>query len=461
MAVVLVVTGCATAGVSNPPPSPLPASPSRAATTPQPSPLIPSPAASIGGLDARSVMDAVVEDLMAAIGNPDTGSSSEAMTAFEAAITAGDAARIRSTADVVLGHLAAGRERLASFGGPGCDSFCPEWQAMLGEIGTAVTTMRDSATAGTLAAVETGRSAIQVALLDHFWQGLRGDDPDLYVRTLRDGRRVDASRMRWSTEPSAAFDGNPDSAWTTGDAAAPQWIEVDFGSPTTVRSVRLLTMQDRAGPSDHLITACGADGVERELVRLTGETKDREWLEHVAATPVGGVRVVRVTTLATPSAIGWREIEIRVPAGSTPDPSPPATICGSRDLAVDAAAAGEPAEPGREPALAIDGDPDTGWGVGERCSLHVTLAAMAEVFEVRLLLDGSAGAAAEYSVVATTGGNQLLLVGRVSGSSEVGAWRSIVNASPSMMFREFDLHVRGEAPAARILEIQIIGSPRG
>lgn len=454
------VAGCAAGDAPSVPASPtqatasapLPASPS--ASTP------PSPSSGAGGLDAQSTMEAVIADLMAAIGNPDTGAESEAMTAFKAALESGDATRITSTAKVILGHLADGRAMIAAVAGPGCEVFCPEWDQMLLGIDDGITAMRDAGIAGSSTGVDEGGSRIQAALLDHFWQGVKAYDPNLYVRYLPDGRTVNASRMRWSTDPGAAFDGNEESAWTTGDAPAPQWIEVDLGFVATLESVRLLAFQDVAGPTDHRVIVCGADGMERELVRFTGETADRRWLEHAPAKAVSDVRVIRVTTLATPSMIGWREIEVKLEAGQAPRPSPTRgemSKCGTDALATGATATGEPSAVGHEPAMAIDGDPATGWAPGNAGVLKIALAGIATVSEVRLLVGEPAGGSADYTFLAVLPSNERFMLGQLSGPTEAGVWRSVSNPTPSIAFREMEVLVQSASPAAELLEIQVVG----
>jgi hypothetical protein len=478
MAVIaVVVAGCTAASAPGAPgatgaPGTTPgASASTAGRLPAPSSALPSPAAGhtsspapsrAGGPSIAAVRQAVSKDLEAAIGNPDTGSSSEAMKAFEAALTSGDDARIASTAGVVLGHLSDGRSKIAAFTGPDCEVFCPEWDQMLLGIADGIAAMRDAGSASSAAGVEKGRTRIQEALLDHFYQGVQGDQPDLFVRNLSDGRVADASRMRWHSEPDAAFDGRADTAWTTGDAPAPQWIEVDLGVDATLTSIRLLTFQDVTGTTDHRVTVCGADGTEREVARFTGVTADRQWLEHALATPVSDVRVVRVTTLATPSTIGWREIEVGLGAGPTPRRSSGEHVtpkCGIVNLAARATATGKPSAARSEPANAIDGDPATGWNPGTAGSLRITLAEAATVSEVRLLVGEPAGTEAHYSVLGVLPANQRVLIGEFSGPSAPGVWRSVTNSSSHDAFREIEVFVRSASPAADVLEIQVVGAP--
>lgn len=407
---------------------------------------------------ATSPQEAVFDELMAAIGNPDTGSSSEAMTAFEAAIASGDAAAIESTSEVILGHLAKGRATIASIVASGCGGFCAEWDEMFGHVADAVVAMRDGGVAGSAARVEAGRTTIQDGLLDHFWQGIKSDDPSAYVMTMPDGRVANASRARLSTSADKAFDGDEESAWTAGDASAPQWIELDLGAATTISAVRLLTFQEVAGRTDHRLAVCGVDGRERELLRFTGETADRQWLGHGVTTPVPDVRVIRVSTLETPSTIGWREIQVALASG--PASSPSATQlqrpkCGVVNLAAGATVTGEPSAAGSEPALAVDGEPKTGWDAGSRGVLRIALADASVVSEIRVLL--GAGGPTELTILGLLPANQRMSLGTMSGPTEAGAWQTVTPPTTGA-YRDLEIHVRSGSSTAEVLEIEIIGA---
>jgi hypothetical protein len=268
--------------------------------------------------------------------------------------------------------------------------------------------------------------------------------------------------MRWSTPVSGAFDGSTTSAWTAGDGLAPQWIEIDLGFAATITGVRLLTFQDVPGATDHRVTVRSATGTERELVRFTGSTTDGQWLESGAPAPVADVQVVRVSTLATPSMIGWREIEVLLAPGSTPSACP----TGSDDLTVGATATGEPALPGHQPALAIDGQASTAWDPGEargpgnvRGWISVTLAHDALVSEVLVLLGEPAGGTAEYDITGwpSTGGRSVEL-GKVGGTTRDGQWLSVAGPTPCVALRSINIGVVSESPAAAVREIQVLGS---
>jgi len=71
------------------------------------------------GLNAPAGLGAAIQvetaELIAAIGNPDTGSPSPAWTAFENAVSSGDATAIRTSAETVIGHLRAACTPVAPF----------------------------------------------------------------------------------------------------------------------------------------------------------------------------------------------------------------------------------------------------------------------------------------------------------------------------------------------------------
>jgi hypothetical protein len=87
---------------------------------------------------------------------------------------------------------------------------------------------------------------------------------------------------------SNAFDGKPDSIWSAGDEAAPQWIEVDFGQPVSITGVRLLTAQDASSTTVHEVPVGTPMGEATSFARLTGPrptsngspTSHRHGLEH-------------------------------------------------------------------------------------------------------------------------------------------------------------------------------------
>jgi hypothetical protein len=304
----------ATAPASLAAPTPTPAAP--AATSVEPH--SPAPTASV----SSDPSDLVMEELFTAIGNPDTGATSPAWTAFSDALRSADAARIRATAQVVLDHLADARTALsrvppamgstnAVFSPPAPPwDMATEWGAMLVAVSDGVTAMRDGTIAGDPAAVTAGSTRMNNGLLDHFYP----------VRpvTMSDGRVVSVSGLRMIYRPDMAFDRRPDTIWSAGDHPLPGWIQVDFGTARTISAVRLLAYQDRAGQTEHRVTGWTATGAEVLLAEFRGSTHDGQWLTKTLAAPAPDIRYVRITTLRSPSSVAWREIELLPPGQSLP-----------------------------------------------------------------------------------------------------------------------------------------------
>ena len=378
----VVVAGCAT-GAS---PTPTPTTPtpvSLDASTPAPtSPSATSTESSSPAPTATTSSDPsdlVVNELVAAIGNPDTGSKSPAWTGFTDAVASADATRIRATAQVVLDHLANARAALsrvppatgssnAFFSPPAAPwDWATEWDAMLVAISEGVTAMRDGTIAGDPAAVAAGGTRMNNGLMDHFYP----------VRpwTLRDGPVVSVSGLRMIYPPEMAFDRRLATFWSAGDHPLPGWIQIDFGTARTISAVRLLVSQDRAGETEHRVTGWTATGTEVPLAEFRGNTHDGQWLTRTLATPAPDIRYVRVTTLSSPTIVAWREIEILSPGQSLPPlvadptPHPPAPTPTAGPIienwlpdgrVVRASSATTPGPP----AGAFDGAPDTAWNSG-------------------------------------------------------------------------------------------------
>jgi hypothetical protein len=129
-------------------------------------------------------------------------------------------------------------------------------------------------------------------------------------RNVAVGKPATASASLSSNPPSLAVDGLRDTLWIAGDFA-PQAIDIDLQGPFTVSRVRLLVAQTPGGPTTHRIYVRDADSAEYQLVReFSGITKDGDVLEYAFPAPRAGVRFVRVETLASPSWVSWREVEV-------------------------------------------------------------------------------------------------------------------------------------------------------
>jgi hypothetical protein len=144
-----------------------------------------------------------------------------------------------------------------------------------------------------------------------------GDRSALGFRTegpranLAIGRQVRVSRVLAGSDMQAAVDGNPETWWASG-APAPQWIEVDLGSPRSIAEVNLWVSQYPPGATTHrvLVKGPGTDNQYLVLYTFTGATTDLDLLSVPMQSPLDGIRFVRVETTESPSWVSWREVEV-------------------------------------------------------------------------------------------------------------------------------------------------------
>lgn len=410
-----------------------------------------------GGWAADSA--AAMDELMAAIGNPDVGSQSEAFEAFEAALAIPDPSAIGTTADVVLGHLARARALLAPY--VGADEVAigaSEWDALMVGIADGVTEMRDGGLDGSPTAIEAGRARMTDALRDHFYQAAYGPSSDRWQVSWPwpDTRSVTPSRSRLGNEAGMAFDGQPDTFWTAGDAPAPQWIEIDLGRVVTITGVRLLTAQSVAGATDHRVMIAGPTLESRELAAFQDATSDRQWLEHAAPRPISGVQVVRVTTLASPAMIGWREIEVAL----APEFRPQACARVTTNLALDRPATASVTSPGSKPALAVDGDPETEWDAGAPApqSIELDLGRETSISTIRLLPAGPADAAIAVVIKARDEADHSMVLGVVNQEATGTAWLTVAGPTPCVGLRWISIETGWSVGSVAWREIEVLGT---
>lgn len=410
-----------------------------------------------------AAVEAETAGLTAAIGNPDTGSSSTAWDAFERALATDDAVAIRAAAAAVLGHLRSACAAVSPFFvAAGAAAWAADVRGLLDGIATGVAALREGAIDGDGPRVAAARTRMQDALLDHFYQSFRWSKPDAYRSTLSGSRSATASHVRWSDGVAGAFDGSADTAWKAGDVAPPQWIELDLGAEVAVTGIRLQVWQEVAGPTDHLVTVRTATGEARDLGRLTGDTRDAQWLEITAPAPVTNVRYVRVTTLAAPSMIGWREMEVVTAGASSPGPCPAA----SSPLTDVSKTTSDPSTGASDPALAVDGNEATGWdpgpvrgGADARGWIRVFHATQFRASAVRLLL-GQGSPAVTYEVVLFPPGEVGQRLGTIESVPADGGWVTLAGPDPCLPFESVYVFVRSAKPAGSIREIQLVGTPR-
>jgi hypothetical protein len=128
------------------------------------------------------------------------------------------------------------------------------------------------------------------------------------------GKPATASKSVPGSPPSGAVDGVTEFTWNAGDFA-PQWIEIDLGSPQTIGRLALLTTQLPEGDTVHRVLGKAAPGDPYQLLHeFAGFSTEGQWLTHAPPTPWTDIRFVRVETTVSPSWVAWREIEIYPPS---------------------------------------------------------------------------------------------------------------------------------------------------
>jgi hypothetical protein len=129
------------------------------------------------------------------------------------------------------------------------------------------------------------------------------------------GKLATASHSLPDAPPSLAVDGDSagDAVWNAG-GGPPQWIEVDLGGAVRVAAVRLVVAQFPPGPTRHRVLGrTSATGTPSLLHEFEGETADKDVLGATLEPQAEGIRYVRIETLASPSDVAWREVEVLSP----------------------------------------------------------------------------------------------------------------------------------------------------
>jgi len=161
-----------------------------------------------------------------------------------------------------------------------------------------------------LLAVVYPATLVLAATIGPRWVTSRPPVPDTIVHSaLPNGRLVKSSTALPELPPSNAFDGRADTVWGSG-GFAPAWIEIDLGRPSTITQIRLLVAQSPAGETIHRAIGISSSGKEGQLAEFRGVTTEGDWLTVTLTTPVFDIQSIRITTLASPSWVAWRQIEI-------------------------------------------------------------------------------------------------------------------------------------------------------
>jgi len=95
--------------------------------------------------------------------------------------------------------------------------------------------------------------------------------------------------------------------WGSGNFA-PQWLEIDLGTPTDISEIALLVAQYPEGNTTHQVWGRGPGESYQLLIEFSGYTRGGDWLVYTPTTPWQGVQFVRIETIASPSWVSWKEI---------------------------------------------------------------------------------------------------------------------------------------------------------
>ena len=116
---------------------------------------------------------------------------------------------------------------------------------------------------------------------------------------------------------SLAIDDNPDSVWTSRNAAV-QWIELTLDKFYLIDRIELLVTQAPAGATNHEIWVSEASGTFTRVHEFYGDsTSDGQTLELPINPPLVIDRVMVLTT-ESPSWVAWREVRVfGIPAPET------------------------------------------------------------------------------------------------------------------------------------------------
>lgn len=118
-----------------------------------------------------------------------------------------------------------------------------------------------------------------------------------------------ASQSLPDDPPANAVDGNRETIWSAG-AHPTHWIEIDLGTPQSVRRIDLVTSQFPAGVTTHQIQVRGNTGTFQTVNTFNDNTEDSQTLTYEPSMPIDNVRYIRIQTTQSPSWVAWREIEV-------------------------------------------------------------------------------------------------------------------------------------------------------
>lgn len=124
------------------------------------------------------------------------------------------------------------------------------------------------------------------------------------------GKPAAASRSLPAEPPENAVDDNAGTQWGAGDGPV-QWIQIDLQGSFRVTEIHLLAAQYPAGNTTHRVQVRFAGGDAFQTVHEFQDfTSDNDWLIFTAGTPLETVSQIRIQTIASPSWVAWKEIQV-------------------------------------------------------------------------------------------------------------------------------------------------------
>ena len=139
-------------------------------------------------------------------------------------------------------------------------------------------------------------------------------DPCLAVEiptaNLAYNKPVMASRSLPEAPPENAVDEDPGTQWEAGGHPV-QSIEIDLQGTFRLTEIRLLVAQYPAGNTTHRVQVRRSAGDAYQTVHeFSGLTDNDDWLIFQPEVPVESIAQLRIQTIAGPSWVAWKEIQV-------------------------------------------------------------------------------------------------------------------------------------------------------
>jgi hypothetical protein len=91
---------------------------------------------------------------------------------------------------------------------------------------------------------------------------------------------------------------------------APASVTFTWPNPVTVTQISLVVVQTPDGPTRHQIFGIHPDGTQILIADFNGTTYNGQLLLETLQTPLNNLQSIRIDTIATPSWVAWRNIQI-------------------------------------------------------------------------------------------------------------------------------------------------------